>query len=63
MSQLFVSIVTIAPAPTKLSGEEPGRAPGVTPKMKDGIWAERALAPAGTPKYTLVAGINAVVVP
>lgn len=63
MADLFTSFVSIAPTPTKLSGEESGRAPGITPKTKDGIWAERALSPGGTPKYTLAVGLNAVVVP
>lgn len=63
MSDLFVSLVAISTAPVRLEGQEAGRAPGVTPNMKDGIWAERALAPTGAPTRYLGSAFNAIVVP
>jgi hypothetical protein len=63
MSDLFTSLVSVSPTTAKLSGREAERIPGISPSMKDGIWAERASAPTGTYITPKMSSLNAVVIP
>lgn len=63
MSNLFVSVVALTSVNTRLENRDFERVPGIPPYMKDGIWAERAVAYGGVPNYTKTAALNAVVVP
>lgn len=53
MADLFTSLVAIASHQPKVTGKQSERAPGVTPQVKDGIWNERASAPAQGPSPLL----------
>jgi len=47
MADLFTSLVAVSPNQSKTSGNAIVRVPGLSPQVKDGIWNERACAPAG----------------
>lgn len=44
MSDFFSSLIAIQPFSPKTAGKQSERAPGISPSMKDGIYAERTLA-------------------
>jgi hypothetical protein len=63
MADVFTSLIALTPQVGKVMGKGSDRIPGVDPKVKDGIWGERALAPGGSPQYVVASSLNAEVVP
>lgn len=58
MSDLFTTLASIQfPLSRGAQGESSDRVPGVSPQVKDGIWAERAVSEADVPPVDLLPGL------
>lgn len=56
MPDLFVTLVSISPSASRVDGRNAERLAGVSPSMKDGVLAERSVAPTSTPQPGVVDG-------
>lgn len=63
MADLFVTTASIVSNISKEDGRQVEKYSGITPSVKNGIWAERSLAPTNQVRPLKQAFLNAVVVP
>jgi hypothetical protein len=56
MPDLFVTLASISPSASRVDGKNAERIAGVSPSMKDGVLAERSLAPTPSPLPGVVDG-------